>query len=216
MSEDLKLYQRLLLIVIFIGAIFTLGCHKKKDIPNPEEPIRFENKVNPEGTFDIIKPEALSRTQNRDVIKTTEVLRKELMERIKREQSDKDSRSKNHDDCFDCINDKMIYTHFDFDKRKIAEAAREDLFKNYKRILKLDGRYTAIVIEGHCDDRGTSSYNIALGDARAQKIKRYYVALGLPEQRIYAISYGEEIPFCTEATEECWRMNRRGRTIVQE
>jgi peptidoglycan-associated lipoprotein len=71
-----------------------------------------------------------------------------------------------------------------------------------------------IEVEGHCDERGTSEYNLALGAKRSQTAKDYLVSLGISPDRISTISYGEEIPVCTEATENCWRQNRRARFIL--
>jgi peptidoglycan-associated lipoprotein len=71
-----------------------------------------------------------------------------------------------------------------------------------------------IEVEGHCDERGTSEYNLALGARRSQTAKDYLVSLGISPERISTISYGEEIPVCTEHDENCWRQNRRARFVV--
>lgn len=71
-----------------------------------------------------------------------------------------------------------------------------------------------IIVEGNCDDRGTISYNIVLGDKRAQEVKNYYVKLGIPAANISVVSYGEEKPVCTENTNACWAKNRRADTVV--
>ena len=71
-----------------------------------------------------------------------------------------------------------------------------------------------ILIEGHCDDRGTNEYNLALGDRRAKSVRDYLVALGIASNRIETISYGEEEPLCTDQTEECWAKNRRAHFII--
>jgi peptidoglycan-associated lipoprotein len=66
-----------------------------------------------------------------------------------------------------------------------------------------------IVVEGHCDDRGSEEYNLGLGDNRAQTIKAYLVQAGVPADRINTISYGKEKPFCNQDDEQCWQQNRR-------
>ena len=66
-----------------------------------------------------------------------------------------------------------------------------------------------MVIEGHCDERGSAEYNLGLGDRRATSTKDFLVGLGLPESRIRIISYGNERPVCTEASEDCYQRNRR-------
>jgi len=71
-----------------------------------------------------------------------------------------------------------------------------------------------LLIEGHCDERGTNEYNLALGDRRAKAVKDYLAALGIAAKRIETISYGEEKPLCTQQTEECWSKNRRAHFVV--
>ena len=66
-----------------------------------------------------------------------------------------------------------------------------------------------VLVEGHCDDRGTNEYNLALGDRRANSAKNYLGRSGVAESRITTISYGEEQPLCMEQTESCWWKNRR-------
>ncbi len=73
-----------------------------------------------------------------------------------------------------------------------------------------------VQIEGHCDERGSEDYNIALGARRAQAAKDYLVTLGLPGNRISTISYGKELPLCTEHDESCWSQNRRDHFVVTE
>jgi peptidoglycan-associated lipoprotein len=67
----------------------------------------------------------------------------------------------------------------------------------------------SFLIEGHCDERGSTDYNLALGEHRAQATKTALVQAGIPATRIRTITYGKERPFCTESTESCWQQNRR-------
>jgi peptidoglycan-associated lipoprotein len=71
-----------------------------------------------------------------------------------------------------------------------------------------------ILIEGHCDDRGTSEYNLALGDKRAKSAKDFLLSLGVPSSRADVISYGKEKALCSERTEECWAKNRRAHFVI--
>ena len=73
-----------------------------------------------------------------------------------------------------------------------------------------------MLIEGHCDPRGTNEYNLALGDRRAKAAMDYLVGQGVAASRITTISYGEERPVCTEARESCWTQNRRDQFLVKE
>jgi peptidoglycan-associated lipoprotein len=71
-------------------------------------------------------------------------------------------------------------------------------------------------VEGHCDSRGSSEYNLALGTRRAEAVKSYLVSLGVPTDRVTVVSKGKEQPFCTEESEECWQQNRRGHFLITE
>ena len=104
---------------------------------------------------------------------------------------------------------KNIY--FDFDRYDLRPDARE-LLKAHAAWLKANpGR---VEIEGHCDERGTNEYNLALGAKRAQVTKDYLASLGIAADRLSTISYGEELPVCKDQTEQCWQRNRRARFAV--
>lgn len=96
------------------------------------------------------------------------------------------------------------------DNRKIVEANAEAI----KAAASAVANYQ-VIVEGNCDDRGTTAYNIALGQKRADEIKAYYVRLGIPADKIATVSYGEEKPVCYEATQACWAENRRADTLLQ-
>jgi peptidoglycan-associated lipoprotein len=100
---------------------------------------------------------------------------------------------------------------FDYDKNDIRPDAREALTRDaglLKQIFAQDPNFS-VVVEGHCDERGSAEYNLALGDRRAAAAKDFLVQLGVSGDRIKTISYGKERPQCTEANEECWQKNRR-------
>ena len=102
--------------------------------------------------------------------------------------------------------------HFDYDKYEIREDARITLRAVADYLIKNPAN--KILIEGHCDDRGTSEYNLGLGDKRAKSAKDYLVSLGVPSARVDVISYGKEKPLCTEHTEDCWARNRRAHFVI--
>jgi len=101
--------------------------------------------------------------------------------------------------------------YFDFNKADIRADAREalsktaDFLKNYPQIK--------VTIEGHCDERGSTEYNLALGDRRGNAAKQYLVSLGVSADRLSVVSFGKEKPFCTESNEACWQQNRRGHFV---
>lgn len=102
--------------------------------------------------------------------------------------------------------------NFDFDSSAIGPDAREILQVNADFLSK--NRVSAIVVEGHCDERGTTEYNMALGQRRAQETKKYLVNLGINESKITTISYGDERPLDTGNNEEAWAKNRRAHFVV--
>jgi len=101
--------------------------------------------------------------------------------------------------------------YFDYDKSDIRADAREALTKDAAAIKSIlsDFPNASIVVEGHCDERGSAEYNLGLGDRRASAAKDFLVQLGVPGDRLKTISYGKERPQCTESVESCWQRNRR-------
>ncbi len=102
---------------------------------------------------------------------------------------------------------------FDYDRSAIRSDARRTLEANAE-ILKAN-KDMRILIEGHCDERGTVQYNMALGERRAEAAKKYLVNLGVSAARIDVTSYGKEKPFCREHNERCWQRNRRAHFVVK-
>ncbi|MBP1772819.1 MAG: peptidoglycan-associated lipoprotein [Holophagaceae bacterium] len=102
----------------------------------------------------------------------------------------------------------LVTIHFDYDKSEIKEKDRAIL----QGIADFMKAFPAakVEIEGHCDERGTNEYNLALGNKRAAAALAYLKTLGVDEARFTTISYGKEKPLCTEAKEACWSQNRRG------
>jgi len=101
--------------------------------------------------------------------------------------------------------------YFDYDSAELRPDARQAIqkdaafFKQYPTMR--------VTIEGHCDERGSTEYNLALGQRRANAVMQYLVSLGIPESRLNATSWGKEKPFCMEATEGCYAKNRRGHFV---
>jgi peptidoglycan-associated lipoprotein len=102
--------------------------------------------------------------------------------------------------------------HFDYDKADLREGDRAVLSKNAEVLKKFD--FLKVTLEGHCDERGTVEYNLALGERRAKAAYDYVVSLGVPADRLKTVSYGKEIQVCNDANEACWQRNRRAKFTV--
>ncbi len=112
----------------------------------------------------------------------------------------------------DQLFDKNVHdAYFDFNKADVRSDARDalaktaDFLRNYPQIR--------VTIEGHCDERGSTEYNLALGDRRASAVKQYLVSLGISADRLNTVSFGKEKPFCMQTTDDCYQQNRRGHFV---
>jgi peptidoglycan-associated lipoprotein len=109
------------------------------------------------------------------------------------------------------FNKEVSDAYFDFNKADVRPDARQaltktaDFLRNYPQFR--------VTVEGHCDERGSTEYNLALGDRRASAVKQYLVSLGISADRISTVSFGKEKPFCSEHNETCWQQNRRGHFV---
>jgi peptidoglycan-associated lipoprotein len=180
-------------VLLIFGLVFA-GCASKK-VVQPEQPLTPE--VQKEPTAAPKQPSEMPQagpSENITEKQLAKIETKEEMPKYREEES-----------VFEDI-------HFDFDKYDIQESAKPVLQKIASWLLKNPS--PKILIEGHCDERGTSEYNLALGDRRARAARDYLVALAVPSGRIEMISYGKEKPLCTEKTEECWAKNRRAHFVI--
>jgi peptidoglycan-associated lipoprotein len=107
------------------------------------------------------------------------------------------------------VGDRVL---FDYDRADLDDTDRSTLQKQAAWLAKYP--QVTLTIEGHCDERGTREYNIALGARRAQAVKEYLVSVGVNSSRLDTISYGKERPVCVESNESCWSQNRRGVSTI--
>jgi peptidoglycan-associated lipoprotein len=109
------------------------------------------------------------------------------------------------------VTSELQDAYFDYDKSDIRADAQTALTQDATALKSIlaDFPNASIVVEGHCDERGSAEYNLALGDRRSSSAKDFLVQLGVPADRLKTISYGKERPVCTEANESCWQKNRR-------
>jgi peptidoglycan-associated lipoprotein len=114
----------------------------------------------------------------------------------------------------DLFSQNVKDVYFDYDKA--------DIRGDQQTSIQADAQFFSqhqnmtFTVEGHCDERGSTEYNLALGDQRASAVKSALTAAGVNASRIKTISYGKEKPFCTESNEACWQQNRRGHLIYQK
>ncbi len=101
---------------------------------------------------------------------------------------------------------------FDLDKSDLREDARAALTKDAEFLRSYP--QVKMSIEGHCDERGSTEYNLGLGQRRAEAAKNYLISLGIPADRMETTSWGKERPFCTEHDESCWQQNRRAHFVL--
>jgi peptidoglycan-associated lipoprotein len=109
-------------------------------------------------------------------------------------------------------NRQLTDVYFDLDSAALKDDARAALQKNGDWFKKWTS--TRATIEGHCDSRGTTEYNLALGEQRAAAVRDYLVSLGVPSDHLQIVTKGKEAPVCQEENESCWAKNRRGHFVL--
>lgn len=189
-----------LLLFLFAVIFITASCAKQKVTTQPPQPeMKSEQKVveKEEKKEEIKKPE-------------TEITQKEEAKKVVSEEVTPTMIAKAQTTTTDASKENEVLSkmiHFDFDKY--------DIKKEYQVVLNEIAEYLKanpeirIMIEGHCDERGTREYNLALGMRRAESAKKYLVDLGIDEKRIETISYGKDKPLIDEHNEDAWAKNRR-------
>ena len=149
-----------------------------------------------------LQNEPMATTIEDDTVKPAEEENVDSAAKLQESESDKMT---------EVVMQENIY--FEFDKSILSEAARESLVKNGEWL-----RYNpdvAITIEGHCDERGTNDYNLALGDRRAESVKAFLIDLGIDASRLATITYGEERPAESGHGEAFWAKNRRAYFLIK-
>jgi peptidoglycan-associated lipoprotein len=118
------------------------------------------------------------------------------------------------------LNDRLAHLEdalFDYDKSAIRADAATVLKDDVGVIRGILASYPSekLRIEGHCDERGSAEYNVALGDKRAQAVAEFFETMGISSAQLTVISYGKDKPVCTDQTEDCWQKNRRAHIVAQ-
>lgn len=178
--------------VIPLVLVLFLGCPKKGPDTAPEPPA-VETTPTPPAAEEVEEPEA-----------------PEAMDQEEEDPLDSEDMREVNSEAMRQGFEPNVY--FDFDKSNLRPEAREALTGN-ARWLREHTQFV-VTIEGHCDERGTNEYNLALGERRANAAKDYMVSLNVDPGRFRTISYGEERPVCTQSDEACWQRNRRAHMII--
>ncbi len=205
----------ILILILCIGLIMT-GCPKKTTLK--EEPSTKKS----EETARIEAERARAEREAREAKEAKEARERELA-RIKEEEAKRAQERKEFEQSLvpkkipgiegEVFESKLIKDiYFDFDKYDIRQGDAEILKGNAALLVKFPN--VKIQIEGHCDERGTVEYNLALGERRANSTKNYLISLGISGNRITIISYGKERPFDPGHNEEAWAKNRRAHTVI--
>lgn len=189
-----------LLMILAFGLTFFSGCAEKKAVVKDEA----------------VQEQRVGTSDTATATVTDDEAARKAKEQADREaalkaQAAREAWAKKNTAALNALNIQNIY--FDFDRSNIRLDAREILKANAD-IFKQNAN-TKIIVEGHCDERGTAEYNMALGERRAQEAKQYLVNLGIDSSRIATISYGEERPADAQSTEEAWAQNRRAQFVLE-
>ena len=185
----------LALLLIIPAMLFTVSCAKKQmtDEPSAEEVAAAEEAAR---QAELEKQQELERQKKLE----EERLAAERAAQLEAEELEREMMmAKNR-----FLNENI---YFDFDDATLDDMAQELL--QQKAVWLQDNADANVVIEGHCDERGTNAYNLALGERRAEAVKTFLIDLGISEARLTTISYGEEKPVDMGQNEEAWAKNRR-------
>ncbi|PMP68812.1 MAG: peptidoglycan-associated lipoprotein [Thermodesulfobacterium geofontis] len=186
--------------ILFLGIIcfFLFSCAKKEVPPVVEVPSSAIEK--PE---EIKKPEKVEKLPK----EKKEIVSNATEEVFKPEEIPPQKEDKEYWKLYGRGSAPLYAIFFDFDEYTI----RDDMWDRIKQNVKylLEHKDVKVELQGNCDERGTNEYNMALGAKRALEVKKVLIKLGIDEERINTISFGEEKPLCKESNEECWALNRR-------
>jgi peptidoglycan-associated lipoprotein len=181
-------------LALLVPVIFSFAaCTKSKISSQPSTTISAEEEARKRA-----EEEARQKALREENLKEESLSEQQTRERMETERS--------------MFENEDIY--FEFDSIRLAPGAQEILTQKAAWLRK--NRNAKVTIEGHCDDRGTNEYNLALGEGRAQSARAFLVDLGVKESKLIAISYGEERPVDRGQNEESWARNRRAHFVIEE
>ena len=205
-----KLWIYLALLVVIPGLMFTVSCAKKV---TQAEPSAEETAAEAEEVKDDAARIAEEKAAQEEAARQWEMAVEEEIA----EEAVIEAAAKEEELMQDMAAAKLMFEnediYFDFDSSALQIMAREVLQRKADVLFELVD--ASIIVEGHCDDRGTEAYNIALGDRRAESAKAFLVDIGIDASRITTISYGEERPVDSGNNAEAWAKNRRVHFVIE-
>jgi len=205
-----KLWIYLALLVVIPGLMFTVSCAKKV---TQTEKIVVDNT-----TGDVPVPDTSARVAEEKAAQEEAARQWDMAaEKEAADQAAAEAAAREEELMQDLAAAKQMFEnediYFDFDSSALPTMATEVLQRKADWLLEMVD--VSIIIEGHCDERGTEAYNIALGDRRAESAKAFMVDIGLDPSRITTVSYGEERPIDSASNAEAWAKNRRAHFIIE-
>lgn len=204
-----KLWIYLALLVVIPGLLFTVSCAKKvtQAEPSAEETAEVEPEVDTAARI------AEEKAAQEEAARQWEMASEEDVD----DQAQAEAAAKEEALMQELAAAKQMFEnediHFDFDSSALQPMAREVLQRKADFLFEMVD--ASIIIEGHCDERGTEAYNIALGDRRAESAKAFLVDIGIDPSRLTSISYGEERPVDSASNAEAWAKNRRVHFVIE-
>jgi peptidoglycan-associated lipoprotein len=180
----------LLVMAVAGAALTTTSCSKKKELP-----------MIPAETSQIVDQDSAQEASEAEALEQQRIREQEI-ERISRQEAEMKQQ--------EAVRKQFVSenVYFDFDDASLSQQARQVLTE--KAAWLRANRDVSVTIEGHCDERGTAEYNVALGQRRAQSIKTFLVNAGIDASRLRTVSFGEERPLDPGKTEDAYARNRRG------
>ncbi len=193
----MKKFLFLIIALLALGGLIISGCAQKKVAPPSETAGVGQDQRD-------VKKDDLSKIQQpTDRKKPDEFITEKQLAKAKTDDIESSVIE---------LQKKIQDVYFDYDKYNIRDDSKP-IIKNLADMLSKN-LMIKVVIEGHCDERGTNEYNLGLGDKRAHAVKQYLMSLGIPSKRIETVSYGEEKPICRDSNEDCWAKNRRAHFVL--
>ena len=187
----------LLIIIFIISGLFLISCSKKE--------------IKSEGI--VTKPPAAAEDEAEKAKKRIRIKEQEASEQALREQALKEEEARRLKEASDKAHFETEDIYFEFDQHILSDTAKQNLNKKTQWLKNFPA--AKALIEGHCDERGSAEYNLALGQKRADAAMQYLVSLGISANRISTISFGKEKPLDSGATEAVWAKNRRAHFVLK-